>query len=63
MDEKTRQTLILDDFARTSAQADAFQAGIPGARVVRLPNASHMIFQSNEADVLREIDAFLAKLH
>jgi pimeloyl-ACP methyl ester carboxylesterase len=52
----------MDDFARTSAQADAFQAGVPGSHVVRLPNASHMIFVSNEADVLREMNAFLAKL-
>jgi non-heme chloroperoxidase len=61
-DPKTLQAIILDDFARTSAQADAFQAGVPGSRVVRLPNASHMIFQSNEADVLREINAFIDKL-
>jgi pimeloyl-ACP methyl ester carboxylesterase len=57
-----RQKLILDDFARTTAQADAFQAGIPGSRVVRIPNASHMIFESNEADVLREMNAFMVKL-
>ena len=61
-DPKTRQALILDDFARTSAQADAFQAGVQGSHVVRIPNASHMIFISNEADVLREMNAFLSKL-
>jgi len=61
-DPKTLQAIILDDFARTSAQADAFQACVPGSRVVRLPNASHMIFQSNEADVLREMNAFIDKL-
>jgi pimeloyl-ACP methyl ester carboxylesterase len=60
--EKVRQALILDDFARTSAQADAFQAGVPGSHVVRIPNATHMIFQSNEADVLREMNAFIDKL-
>ena len=57
-----RQKLILDDFERTTAQADAFQAGIPGSRVVRIPNAGHMIFVSNEADVLREMNAFIGKL-
>lgn len=61
-DPEVRRALVMDDFARTSAQADAFQAGIPGSHVVRLPNASHMIFVSNEADVLREMNAFLAKL-
>ena len=61
-DPQARQKLVLDDFARTSAQADAVQAGIPGSRVVRIPNASHMIFESNQADVLREMNAFIAKL-
>jgi len=61
-DPNARKALVMDDFARTSAQADAFQAGVPGSHVVRLPNASHMIFVSNEADVLREMNAFLAKL-
>lgn len=61
-DPSTRQALLMDDFARTSAQADAFQAGVPGSRVVRIPNASHMIFVSNEADVLREMNSFMDKL-
>ena len=30
--------------------------------VVRLPNATHYIFFSNEADVLREVNAFLGQL-
>jgi non-heme chloroperoxidase len=51
-----------NDATRTSAQADAFQAGNPSSRVVRLANANHYIFKSNEADVLREINAFLAML-
>ena len=61
-DPTRRAAVIADDYVRTSAQADAFQAGITGAKVVRLPNASHFIFVSNEADVLREMNAFLAKL-
>jgi non-heme chloroperoxidase len=51
-----------EDLARTSAQADSFQAGVPTAHVVRIPNASHFIFLSKEADVLREMNAFIAKL-
>jgi len=35
----------------------AFQL-LPTARVVRLPGATHFVFNSNEADVLREIRAF-----
>jgi len=37
--------------------------GVPSARVVRLTDARHHLFLSNEADVLREIRAFLVSLH
>ena len=50
------------DIAQTGGQADAFQRGLPSARVVRLAHADHNVFMSNEADVLREIQAFIAKL-
>jgi pimeloyl-ACP methyl ester carboxylesterase len=43
-------------------QAKAFENGVPGAHVVRLPGAHHYVFLSNEADVLREMRAFLAGL-
>ncbi|WP_158821712.1 alpha/beta fold hydrolase [Granulicella sp. S156] len=46
----------------TEAQAKAFEAGVPSARVVRLPHARHEVFSSNEEDVLREMNAFIAKL-
>jgi pimeloyl-ACP methyl ester carboxylesterase len=42
--------------------AKAFEKGLPKAHVVYLPNADHYVFNSNEADVLREMNAFLAKL-
>jgi pimeloyl-ACP methyl ester carboxylesterase len=45
--------------ASVAAQADAFQAGTPSARVVRIAGASHYVFQSDEADVIREINAFM----
>lgn len=40
----------------------AFQAGVPCAHVVRLANANHYVFLSNEADVLREMNEFLGDL-
>jgi pimeloyl-ACP methyl ester carboxylesterase len=46
----------------TGPQAKAFEAAFPSARVVRVPHASHYVFQSNEADVLREMDAFITSL-
>jgi len=51
-----------DDAARMTALADTLQADYPNARVVRLPNANHYVFFSNEADVLREMNAFIAGL-
>ena len=44
------------------AQAKAFENGLPTAHVVRIPRANHYVFQSNEADVLREMDAFIGGL-
>ena len=46
----------------TGPQARAFEAAVPSARVVRLPHASHYIFQSNESDVIREMTAFTRAL-
>ena len=51
------------DIQRTASQADAFERGVPKARVVRIPHASHFIFGSNEQDVLREVRSFLDKLY
>jgi non-heme chloroperoxidase len=50
------------DKERMSKQADAFEAGVPSARVVRLAHANHRVFQTHEREVLREIDSFLAAL-
>jgi pimeloyl-ACP methyl ester carboxylesterase len=47
---------------KAEAQAKAFERGVPTARIVRIPHANHHVFQSNEADVLREMDAFIAGL-
>jgi pimeloyl-ACP methyl ester carboxylesterase len=48
--------------AQDIVSANAFEAGNPKARVVRLDNARHGIWRSNEADVLREMTAFMAGL-
>jgi len=50
------------DLARTGAQAKAFETAVPSARIIRLPHANHFLFQSNEADVLREMNSFLGSL-
>jgi hypothetical protein len=49
------------DVALCTAQADAFANGVPSAHVVRISNADHYVFNSNEAEVVREMNSFLAK--
>jgi non-heme chloroperoxidase len=43
---------------RSEACAKAFEKAVPGSRIVRLPGATHYVFISNEADVLKEIREF-----
>jgi hypothetical protein len=48
-----------NDAAAMTALADTLETDYPNAHVVRLPNANHYVFLSNEADVLREMGAFM----
>ncbi|MEP6766193.1 MAG: alpha/beta hydrolase [Gemmatimonadaceae bacterium] len=48
--------------AQIEPQIKAFERQVPKAKVVRLPNADHFVYRSNEDDVLREIRAFVATL-
>jgi pimeloyl-ACP methyl ester carboxylesterase len=61
-DPAARARAEASDLARTGTQADAFEKGIPSARVVRLSHANHYVFLSNEADVLREMNAFIGSM-
>jgi non-heme chloroperoxidase len=56
------QTAQTKDKAETSAQADAFQSGNPQATVLRIANADHFIFRSNEAEVLKAMKTFISSL-
>ncbi|HET9030461.1 MAG TPA: alpha/beta hydrolase [Candidatus Aquilonibacter sp.] len=46
----------------TKKQIQAFKKGQPNAKVVVLPNADHFVYISNTAEVLHDIDAFIASL-
>ncbi|MGP0076464.1 MAG: alpha/beta fold hydrolase [Bryobacteraceae bacterium] len=61
-DAAERAAFEARDEVTTGAQAKAFETGLPSAHVVRLPHANHYVFLSNESDVLREMNAFLANL-
>jgi pimeloyl-ACP methyl ester carboxylesterase len=61
-DPARKIALLADDTARCTAWADAFSRGVPSARVVRIRNADHYVCLSNETEVVREMNDFLAKL-
>jgi pimeloyl-ACP methyl ester carboxylesterase len=48
--------------ANQARQIDAFEMGQPNAHVIRIANANHYIFISNEAQVLTEMNKFLDTL-
>ena len=50
------------DEALAKAQIEGFAKGLPAATVIRIPNAHHYVYISNTDEVLRDIDAFIAKL-
>jgi non-heme chloroperoxidase len=60
-DPVAREKADAEDMEISGVPAKAFEAGVP-SRVVLLPHASHFVFLSNEADVLREINSFLSTL-
>jgi pimeloyl-ACP methyl ester carboxylesterase len=59
---KDEAALEARDLITTGAQADAFEKGVPTARVVRWPHAKHNLVRFHEADVLKEMNAFMAGL-
>lgn len=64
--ETSTDPVIQADIAGLNAlqerQAKAIKDSFPNDRVVKLPRANHYVFLSNEADVLREMHAFLGHL-
>jgi len=50
------------DLAFQGAMAKAFEKGLPSAKVIWIDHGNHYIFRSHEAEVLREVNAFIAGL-
>ena len=59
---EARAAMEANDKRNVERQATAFETQVPSAHVVRIPHANHYVFRSNEADVLREMDAFIGTL-
>jgi len=62
IDAKAAAIATAKDRARCTDQIQSLKAHVPSAQIVVLPNADHYIYHSNEADVVRAMEAFLAKL-
>lgn len=61
-DPKKRAALEAEDRDYTGAQADAFERAVPSAKVVRLPHAQHNLVRFHEAEVIKEMNAFMSSL-
>jgi pimeloyl-ACP methyl ester carboxylesterase len=61
-DATRHAAVVAADLERGTRLSNAFEAGVPSAKVVRLHNANHYVFRSNEAEVLRAMNEFLGKL-
>ena len=61
-DTVARDAGLARDEADDEAIVDGFQKGLPSARVIQIHHTNHNIFITNEADVLREMRAFLSTL-
>jgi non-heme chloroperoxidase len=61
-DAATKAAMVAADLAHTSALAKTFEEGVPSAHVIRIANADHTVFRSNEAEVFQAMNAFVAKL-
>ena len=60
-DPEVRRILALAQASKGKV-AKAFEEGVASAHIVRMPNVSHDVFLTNEGDVLRETNAFIAAL-
>ena len=60
--DSAMRAMLAEVDAATDAQVRAFARQVPQARVVRIPHANHFVFRSHEAQVLREMRAFIDAL-
>ena len=63
---KNERTTVIAFGKATQAVFDRWKAnlkrGVPGAKIVDMPGATHYLWMTREADVLREIHAFIGRL-
>ena len=58
-DEKQKAAAAARDAEFTEGQAKAWERMVPTAKVIRIPNANHYVFKSNEGEVLKDIEEWV----
>lgn len=61
-DPVERERVAKGDTAFRTRQMEAVRAGLPQAKVIAIAGAGHNVFQTNEAEVLRDMREFLEPL-
>lgn len=59
---KTPVLAVYADTPGNATCAKAFERAVPSSRIVRVPGATHYVFGSHEAEVLKEIQHFSGRL-
>lgn len=59
-DPKVRAEAEANDLKMVDTQIAAIKAANPKAKIVKIAGANHFIYRSNEAEVIKEIEAFAA---
>ncbi|MBS1804885.1 MAG: alpha/beta hydrolase [Acidobacteria bacterium] len=62
LDEKQKAAAAAHDAVFTEGQAKAWERMVPSAKVIRIPNANHYVFKSNEAEVLKDVEEWVDAL-
>jgi hypothetical protein len=63
MDEKQKAAAAAHDAEFTEGQAKAWERMVPTAKVIRIPNANHYVFKSNEPEVLKDVEEWVDGLN
>ena len=61
-DAARHAAVVAADLERQTRLANSFEAGVPSAKVIRVSNAAHYIYSSNEAAVFAAMKEFIDKL-
>jgi len=59
LQDEQRRKAAGENTVFTEEHVEALKAVVPAAHIVRIPNADHFVFRSNESEVLRITNEFI----